>query len=110
MDPTTMDATTRELGERLGLIERVDDRSDAERQRDEEAERELAGRGAPHGLSAAEVAAADRLNMSLEKYAGYRGVRSIDDVAALRQREAAMARARDEAEHARLVELAKAGA
>jgi hypothetical protein len=55
---------------------------------------ELEKRGKPFGLSAEQVLAADGQELDLEEYAGYAGVRTVDD---LREFE----RARAEREQAR---------
>jgi len=70
---------------------------------DEEVE-ELRARGAAHGLSPAQVHAADRFGMDVRAYATFGGVRSVDDYARLRREEALRA----EAERAVALNAAKA--
>lgn len=64
-------------------------------------------RGEPHGLSPAQVAAADVLKMSLAKYAAYANVITIEDRERAETRLRAADEARQEAERQVAIEQAR---
>ena len=71
-------------------------------------EADLVRRGAEHGLSARQVAAADRLGMGLRKFALYAGARTVHDATRIDKLLRAEADAQAEAERQAAVARAKA--
>lgn len=70
-------------------------------------ENTLQRRGEPHGLSAEEVAAADRMRMDLARYAALRGIRRIPEMKQALAHLDADNTARADAEHQLRVEQAR---
>jgi hypothetical protein len=64
-----------------------DEPSELARHYQSEQDKKDAARGEPHGLTIAEVRAADEAGMPLSKYAGLRGVRTLEEYRRLRRRE-----------------------
>jgi hypothetical protein len=71
---------------RAGLFT-PDEPSALARHYQDERDRKDAARGEPHGLTVAEVRAADEAGMPLERYGRLRAVRTLEDWRALRRRE-----------------------
>jgi hypothetical protein len=83
--------------------------SPLEREHAEQVQAKLEQRGKPHGLSAAQVRAADEGGLSLASYAALRTCRTAADFAAVREQERIDAEARRQLAVADRVEEIRAG-